>query len=201
MLNSFRPSSSNYDSGRNPLLKDKQTVQNFDVTFRRVDRYRTYENHQHPYLRVDIYKINPLDASCKTALDLLPPSNRYNGAQNEKSNEELYKEKLENFKLQLIELNEFSNKQQLTKDNRRRFTEEIARIIVNISELDDLIPYLIKEKSKTITNDVSIGAKPQPIKFTPSDLLPPGPDLGRPHAETFDSIPQQITVPYAISRQ
>ena len=184
-------SSSDDDSGRNPLFKSFSQGKNFQEL---IKRWNDVERTMDEFVKVsrnakagagEVSKVgsrvailtekyqtainNMHNASCKTALDLLPLSKRSNGAQNEKSNEEVYKEKLEDFKLQLTELNEFFNKQQLTKDGRRRFIEDIARITVNISELDDLIPYLIKEKSKTKTQDVSTVAKPQ---LTPSDLLP-----------------------------
>ena len=190
LYSSSSSSSSDDDSGRNPLFKSSQG-ENFQQLIERwknveritgkfaevsrnaeagVDRVRQVGGRVETYILEYQTTINNMyNTSCKTALDLLPLSKRSNGTQNEKSNEEVYKEKLEDFKLQLTELNEFFNKQQLTKDVRRRFIEDIARIIVNISELDDLIPYLIKEKSKTKTQDVSTVTKPQ---LTPSYPLP-----------------------------
>ena len=181
-------SSSDDDSGRNPSSKLSGQGKNFQKLIERwndveritdkfagvsrnaeagVDRVRQVGGRVETYIQKYQTAINNMyNTSCKTALDLLPLSKRSNGTQNEKSNEEVYKEKLEDFKLQLTELNEFFNKQQLTKDGRRRFIEDIVRIIVNISELSDLIT----DKSKPNTENVTISIKPPLIrcKYAPS---------------------------------
>ena len=121
LYSSSSSSSSDDDSGRNPLFKSSQG-ENFQQLIERwknveritgkfaevsrnaeagVDRVRQVGGRVETYILEYQTTINNMyNTSCKTALDLLPLSKRSNGTQNEKSNEEVYKEKLEDFKLQ-----------------------------------------------------------------------------------------------------